>query len=89
MNQHCAIIATDAVGAAAGGLVRDGATGLVVPAGDPGALAWALTRLATDPALRVGLAERGARAVAAYTHQAWADGFAQALREATAQEGPC
>ncbi len=28
------IIATDAVGAAAGGLVRDGRTGLVVPAGD-------------------------------------------------------
>ena len=34
MNQRCAVIATDAVGAAAGGLVRDGATGLVVPAGD-------------------------------------------------------
>ena len=89
MNQHCAIIATDAVGAAAGGLVRDEATGLVVPAGDPGALAWALTRLAADPGLRAGLADRGAHAVAAYTHQAWADGFAQALREATAQEGPC
>ena len=34
MNQHTAIIATDAVGAAAGGLVRDGRNGLVVPAGD-------------------------------------------------------
>ena len=89
MNQHCAILATDAVGAAAGGLVRDGATGLVVPAGDPAALAGALTRLAADPALRAGLAERGAHAVAAYTQQAWADGFAQALREATEQEGPC
>jgi glycosyltransferase involved in cell wall biosynthesis len=89
MNQHCAIIATDAVGAAAGGLVRDGVTGLVVPAGDPRALSSALERLAADPALRIGLADRGAQAVAAYTQQAWADGFAEALREATAPGAPC
>ncbi len=38
MNQRTSIIATDAVGAAAGGLVRDGVTGLVVPAGDVAAL---------------------------------------------------
>ena len=42
MNQQTAIIATDAVGAAAGGLVRDGRNGLVVPAGDERALAGAL-----------------------------------------------
>lgn len=89
MNQHCAILATDAVGAAAGGLVRDGDTGLVVPAGDAGPLAAALSRLAADPALRTRLGERGARAVAAYTHEAWADGFARALREATDEESPC
>ena len=39
MNQGLAVIATDAVGAAAGGLVRDGRNGLVVPAGDSRALA--------------------------------------------------
>ena len=39
MNQATAIIASDAVGAAAGGLVRDGRNGLIVPAGDAGALA--------------------------------------------------
>ncbi|MGZ6642868.1 MAG: glycosyltransferase family 4 protein [Solirubrobacteraceae bacterium] len=89
MNQHCAIIATDAVGAAAGGLVRDGATGLVVPAGDAAALAGALSRLAADPALRARLADQGAREVAAYTHEAWADRFAAALREATRKEAPC
>jgi glycosyltransferase involved in cell wall biosynthesis len=83
MNQRCAVIATDATGAAAGGLVRDGQTGLVVPAGDADALAGALERLASDAALRAELAERGAEAVAGYTHQAWADGFARALREAT------
>ena len=39
MNQGLAVIATDAVGAAAGGLVRDGENGLIVPAGDERALA--------------------------------------------------
>ena len=33
MHQRTPVIATDAVGAAAGGLVRDGRNGLVVPAG--------------------------------------------------------
>jgi hypothetical protein len=42
MNRECAVIASDAVGAAAGGLVRDGRNGLIVPAGEPGALAQAL-----------------------------------------------
>jgi len=79
MNQRCAVIATDAVGAAAGGLVRHERTGLVVPAGDPAALAAAIRRLHDDAALRDRLAEAGARAVAEYTYEAWADGFSTAL----------
>ncbi len=79
MNQRCAVIATDAVGAAAGGLVRHEETGLVVPAGDPAALAGALRRLHDDPALRDRLAGAGARAVAAHTYDAWAAGFSEAL----------
>jgi glycosyltransferase involved in cell wall biosynthesis len=81
MNQRCAVIATDAVGAAAGGLVRHERTGLVVPAGDPAALAGAIRRLHDDPPLRERLGEQGARAVAAYTYEAWADGFSTALRK--------
>jgi len=88
MNQHCAVIATDAVGAAAGGLVRQEATGLVVPAADSAALAAAIRRLHDDPALRARLAEAGARAVTAYTYEAWASGFAAALAgTTTAREG--
>src|SRR6185437_1553543 len=52
MNRGLPVIASDAVGAAAGGLVRDARNGLVVPAGDAVALAAALRRLARDPALR-------------------------------------
>ena len=80
MNQRCAVIATDAVGAAAGGLVRHEETGLVVTAGDPAALAGAIGRLYDDPPLRERLAVAGTRAVAAYTYEAWADGFGAALR---------
>ncbi len=49
MNRGLPVIASDAVGAAAGGLVRDGRNGLIVPAGDPIALAAAMRRLAGDP----------------------------------------
>jgi glycosyltransferase involved in cell wall biosynthesis len=79
MNRALAIIATDAVGAAAGGLVRDDINGLIVPAGDPGALARALQRLAGDAALRAQLGATGAHDVLAFDHRAWADGFSQAL----------
>jgi glycosyltransferase involved in cell wall biosynthesis len=79
MNGGLAVIATDAVGAAAGGLVRDGESGLVVGAGDVGALSAAISRLAQDEGLRERLGAAGAREVAAYSHEAWAEGFSRAL----------
>ncbi|HEY3759794.1 MAG TPA: glycosyltransferase family 4 protein [Solirubrobacteraceae bacterium] len=80
MNQSLPVIASDAVGAAAGGLVRDGRNGLVVPAGDAGALAHAMRRLADDALLRERLGAAGAADVQAYSHDAWAAGFTSALR---------
>jgi glycosyltransferase involved in cell wall biosynthesis len=79
MNQGLAVIASDAVGAVAGGLIRDGHNGLVVPAGDSDALAVAINRLAAEPALRARLGEAGAKDVHAFTYDAWARGFASAL----------
>jgi glycosyltransferase involved in cell wall biosynthesis len=79
MNQGLAVIASDAVGAVAGGLVRDGHNGLVVAAGDSGALAHAMVALAGDQGLRARLGAAGARDVRAYTHDAWAMGFSRAL----------
>jgi glycosyltransferase involved in cell wall biosynthesis len=79
MNRGLAVIATDAVGAAAGGLVRDGANGLIVPADDSRALAEAITRLADDRELRDRLGSAGSSDVLAYSHDAWARGFSQAL----------
>lgn len=81
MNRQLPIIASDAVGAAAGGLVRDGRNGAIVPAGDPIALAAALRRLAGDPSLRARMGEAGREDVSAYTQDAWAEGFSRALAD--------
>jgi glycosyltransferase involved in cell wall biosynthesis len=86
MNQRAAIIATDAVGAAAGGLVRDGRNGIIVPAGDPGAFADALLRLSADRDLCTQLGAAAARDVVAYDYDAWATGFANALASVGASE---
>jgi glycosyltransferase involved in cell wall biosynthesis len=79
MNRRLALIASDEVGAAAGGLVRDGENGLIVPGGDAPALAAAIGRLAADPQLRERMGVKGAEDVRAYTFQAWAEGFSAAL----------
>ena len=82
MSQGRPVVATDAVGAAAGGLVRDGETGLVVPAADERALAAALERLLADPQLRSDLGRRARKAVGYYTYERAAAGFAAALEHA-------
>jgi glycosyltransferase involved in cell wall biosynthesis len=87
MNRGLAVIASDAVGAAAGGLARDGESGLIVPAGDSGALAAALARLAADAPLRERLGAAGREDVRAFDHDAWAAGFTRALATLGLSEG--
>jgi glycosyltransferase involved in cell wall biosynthesis len=84
MNQSTPVIASDSVGAAAGGLVVHGRNGLVVPAGDAGELARALRELAGDPALRTRMGAAAREDVAAYTPLAWARGMSRALQAAGA-----
>ncbi len=79
MHQSRPMVATRAVGAVAGGLVRDGETGLVVPPEDAGALAAAIERLLGDPALRLRLGDAARTAMAPYTYDAMADAFGRAL----------
>jgi glycosyltransferase involved in cell wall biosynthesis len=78
-NQGVPVIATDAVGAVAGGLVRHEENGLVVRAGDAAALASAIRRLHDEPELRARLGAAAREAVGAYTHEAWAAGFSRGL----------
>ena len=79
MGCGCLVIASDAVGAAADGLVTDGSTGLVFPAGEPAALAAALERAAADADLTERLRKSGAQAVQAYSFEAAAQAFVRAV----------
>jgi glycosyltransferase involved in cell wall biosynthesis len=79
MQQGTPVIASDAVGAVAGGLVRDGRNGLVVPAGDAAALASRIRALAMNAALRERLGTAAREDVGAYTEKAWVDGMRRAL----------
>jgi glycosyltransferase involved in cell wall biosynthesis len=72
-------VASTAVGAVAGGLVRDCETGLVVAPGDPEGLAGAITRLLEDELLRRRLGAAARTAVASYTYDAMLDAFSRAL----------
>ena len=83
MHVGTLVIASTEVGAVAGGLARDGRTALVAKAGDVTQLAAAL-RTAADPDTPQlhEIRDRASRCAAAYTHEAWAGAFAQAL------EGP-
>jgi glycosyltransferase involved in cell wall biosynthesis len=79
MHQGTPVIASDAVGAAAGGLVVDGRTGMVFPAGDADALAARLTALAAAPELRARLGDEAHAKVAEFTPERWAEGMSRAL----------
>jgi glycosyltransferase involved in cell wall biosynthesis len=85
MHQGTPVVASDAVGAVAGGLVRDELNGLVVPAGDARALAQAIARLLADDPLRGRLGVAGKEAVAAYNYDAMAAAFTRALEVAGAR----
>ncbi len=79
MHQGRVVVATTAVGAVAGGLVRDGETGVVVPHGDARALSTAIDRLLRDATLRAQLGAAARVAVASYTYEAMADAFGRAF----------
>jgi glycosyltransferase involved in cell wall biosynthesis len=80
MHQGTPVIASDAVGAVAGGLVRDGRNGLVAPAGDPRALATRIQALAGDRGLRERLGAAAREDVQAYSEEAWVAGMQRALQ---------
>jgi glycosyltransferase involved in cell wall biosynthesis len=88
MHQRLPVIATTAVGAAAGGLVRHERNGLVVPAGDPRALRAAIERLRDDAELRATLGRHAGRDVAAYSPETWAAGVSAALASVGASRRP-
>jgi glycosyltransferase involved in cell wall biosynthesis len=88
LHQGTPVVVSDAVGAAAGGLVRDEQTGLVVAHGDPHALAAAISRLLDDALLCRRLGRAGQAELAAYSYAAMVAGFEQAIASATGTPAP-
>jgi glycosyltransferase involved in cell wall biosynthesis len=82
-NYGIPVIASDAVGAAAGGLLRDGVNGLVVPERDAVSLAGAIQLLAKDEALRSTLGERARDMVSDWDTEGMVQGFNGAIRYVT------
>lgn len=82
MHQATPAIVSDAVGAAAGGLVRDGRNGFVVRAEDADALAARIQLVIRNSELRRVLSAAAREDVAAYTPHAWATGVISGLEAA-------
>ena len=82
MNCALPVIATDAVGAAAGGLIVHNETGIVVPQRNATALAAALEDLLADDDRSRRMGELASERVLAWNYVAAADAFDQALAAA-------
>ena len=79
MNQGCVVTTTDAVGAAAGGLVEDGVTGFVVPEKDAGALKVAIEKLTSNDDLYARMRNNTLDKISTWTVEETFKGFIKAI----------
>ena len=79
MNQGCVVVASDAVGAARGGLIENGKNGLVVPERNADALADALAAVLENDALCASLSAAARDTIAHWTYERMAQGFIDAV----------
>jgi glycosyltransferase involved in cell wall biosynthesis len=84
-NQGLPSIVSDAVGAAAGGLVTENETGFVVPEGDISALASRLRSILSDDGLRHRMAAAASARIAAWDNKAMVEAFRNAVAYATSR----
>jgi glycosyltransferase involved in cell wall biosynthesis len=84
MNQGVPVIATDVVGAVAGGLVQDGINGFVVPERDSSAIAGALGKIIESPDLRDQMSRQTRRIIAGWDNENMVLGFRRAVEYVTA-----
>ena len=71
MNQGVPVVVTEAVGAAAGGLVQSGRNGFVVPERNSAALAQAIERILTDAKLRKEMSQNSRQIIAGWDNERW------------------
>jgi glycosyltransferase involved in cell wall biosynthesis len=79
MNQGVPIIASDAVGAVAGGLVRNGENGFVVPQRDSRALAHAIQMILDSADIRKGMSRQALQIIGEWDNVQMVGGFRQAV----------
>lgn len=87
-NQALPVIATDAVGAASGGLIENGINGLIVPEGDHRALAGALTTILASAQLRDSMGAAARQKIASWDQESAAAVVERAVRFATGEAEP-
>jgi glycosyltransferase involved in cell wall biosynthesis len=85
-NQGVPVIATEAVGSAAGGLVQDGINGFVVPERNSHALAQSLQHIMDDTHLREQLSRNARQVIAGWDNERMVLGFRQAVEYVTNRE---
>jgi glycosyltransferase involved in cell wall biosynthesis len=78
-NQGVPVVATDAVGAAAGGLVEDGVNGYIVPERDSAALGSAVARILNDSDLRGRLSQAARETIRGWDNERMVQGFRDAI----------
>jgi glycosyltransferase involved in cell wall biosynthesis len=78
-NQGLPVITTDAVGAAAGGLVQDGINGFIVKERDSNGLAQAMQKILDDPQKQRDFGRNARRSVASWDNEHMVLGFRQAI----------
>jgi glycosyltransferase involved in cell wall biosynthesis len=85
MHSSLPVIASSAVGAAAGRLVVDGRNGFIVPERDSTHLARAIGRLLDDPALACSMGDTASQDVRRFNFESMADAFVEACVSAHTQ----
>jgi len=87
MNQGVPVVATDAVGAAAGGLVQSGVNGFIIPERDSRALAGVMARLLNDDTLRQRMSQNARRTIIGWDNERMVKGFQRAIEYALRESG--
>ncbi len=87
MNQGCPIVATDAVGAAVGGLVQNGRNGFVVPEKNSKKLKEAIECILKDEKLAKSMGECSREIIKNWTYPRMVAGFSEAVDYAVARRG--
>ena len=79
MNQGAVVIASDAVGAAMGGLIQNGDNGIIVPEKNAEILAEAIEKVLSDDEYQNKLSLSAKNTIKSWTYDKMAQGFIDAV----------